>query len=202
MIYTIGRQYGSGGRAVGEHISKKLNIPFYDKEILAEAAKDSDYSEEILKSFDEQPATSMLYSIAMGTTNIFDVGNTMPLSIQAFLAQIKTIQRLAEENSSCVFVGRCADYALRERDDVVSAFVLSDIKRRLRTVMERDNVPEDKAAVLIKKVDKNRSSYYNYYTENKWGAAANYDICVDSAIGIEESADIIIRYGEYAQKRV
>ncbi len=200
MIYTIGRQYGSGGKAVGEHIAKTLDIPFYDKEILAEAAKDSDYSAQILESLDEQPVSSLLYSMSIGTTNIFDVSSTMPLSVQAFLAQIKTIQRLASENESCVFVGRCADYALRERNDLVSAFILSDDESRIATIVKRDGVTADKAAALMKRIDKNRSSYYNYYTEEKWGAAYNYDICIDSSIGIEGSAEIIIRYGEMKNK--
>ncbi len=194
IIFTIGREYGSGGRAVGELLAKDLGIPFYDRELLIEAAKDSSYSEEILRTLDEQPMRSMLYSIAMGTTTSFS-GANMPISVQAFLAQLQTIQRLADENGSCVFVGRCADYALRERDNVISAFICADKKKRIANIMRTDNVGEEKAAVIMKKIDKSRSSYYNYYTERRWGAASNYDLCINSSkVSDEACVELIKKY--------
>ena len=196
VVFTIGREYGSGGRAIGKKLAEELGIPFYDKELLLEAAKDSNYSEEILGTFDEQPMRSMLYSIAMGNVN--GIGSTnMPISVQAFLAQLQTVQRLAEENKSCVFVGRCADYALRERDHVISVFVTADRDTRIKNIMEMDEVSSEKAASIMKKIDKNRASYYNYYTEQRWGFAANYDITLNSArIGIDGSVEVIRAYAE------
>ena len=196
VIYTIGRQYGSDGRAVGEALAKQLGIPFYDRELLAEVSKDSAYAVEVLDSFDEKPMRSLLYSMAMGQSGGM-MNAEMPLSMQAFLAQLQTIQRLADENGSCVFVGRCADYALRDRTNVVSVFVTSEKEARIKTVMERDGVSEEKAQAMMRRIDKNRASYYNYYTEQRWGTAENYDLCINSArLGVEGTAQYIAQFGE------
>ncbi len=199
MIFTIGRQYGSGGREVGELLAKELGIPFYDKELLLEAAKDSDYTEEIMDSFDEKPVRTLLYSVAMGGVNGWGA-QEMPISVKAFLAQLQTIQRLAEENRSCVFVGRCADYALREKKNVVNAFISADEEVRISRIMEYDNVKEDKARSIMHKIDKTRAGYYNYYTEQDWGAAGNYHLTVNSAlIGTQGCVDVIKEFASHVE---
>ncbi len=202
-IFTIGRQYGSGGREIGKRLSQELGIPFYDRELLAEAAKDSSYSEKILKNFDEQPSRSLLYSMVMGTGG--SIGNpAMPISMQAYLAQFRTIQKLAEEcENGAVFIGRCSDYALRERDDVINIFIMADMDFRLERVRQYDDFPKDpkvKLEDMVRKVDKNRASYYSYYTEQKWGMAEHYNLCLDSSrIGIENCVKMIREYAGYAR---
>ena len=156
-IITIGRQFGSGGREIGKRLADELEIEFYDKELLSRAAKDSKICKELFETHDEKPTNSFLYSLVMDTYSMgFASGsvNEMPLNHKIFLAQFDAIKKIAEEGP-CVLVGRCADYALEERDDVLSVF--------------------------IHKTDKRRASYYNYYTNKKWGDAESYDICINSA---------------------
>ncbi len=195
IVFTIGRSFGSGGKEVGELLAEKLGVPFYDRELLAEAARESEYTEKIFETFDEQPVKNTLYSMAMGNFPMF--GETMPISMQANLAQMQTIQKVAEENKSCVIVGRCSDFALRERDNVVNVFITADKKARIKRISERMGIDEKAAAAEMKKIDKARASYYNYYTENRWGDAANYNLCLDSGlIGTEGCVSVILAYAE------
>ncbi len=197
MIFTIGRQYGSGGRAIGKMLADKLDIPFYDRELLTEVAKDNPYSEQILESFDEKPMKSFLYSIAMGAGGA--IGNpAMPISVQAYLAQFQTIKKLAEESErGCVLIGRCSDYVLQDRDDVISVFIKADLDYRKEHAQEYEKEPLANIADKIRKIDKNRAGYYEYYTEQKWGDAANYDICLDSGlIGPENCVKLICEFSE------
>ncbi|MCR5784741.1 MAG: cytidylate kinase-like family protein [Eubacterium sp.] len=195
IIFTIGRSFGSGGREVGELLAKKLGIPFYDKELLVEAAKESEYTEKIFETFDEQPVKNTLYSMAMGNFPMF--GETMPISMQANLAQMQTIQKVASENKSCVIVGRCSDFALREYDNIVNVFITADPQIRIERICKRAGVGEKSAAAEMKRIDKARAGYYNYYTENRWGDAKNYDLCLDSGkIGVEGCVSVILAYAE------
>jgi CMP/dCMP kinase len=196
-IFTIGRQYGSGGRIIGKKLAEKLDIPFYDRELLTEVAKDNPYSEQILESFDEKPMKSLLYSIAMGTGGA--IGNpAMPLSVQAYLAQFQTIKKLADEcERGCVFIGRCSDYVLQDRDDVVSVFIKADLEYRKEHAKSYSDDISGSITDKIRKIDKNRASYYEYYTENKWGNASNYDLCLDSGkIGEENCVKLICEFAE------
>ena len=201
MIYTIGRQYGSGGREVGRILSKKLSIPFYDRELLDEAAKDSNYSAEVLENFDEKKAPSLIYALVTGIPGSYSQGSDIPIAMQTFLVSLHTIERIADEEGSCVFIGRCADYVLKDRKDVVNAFIVSSLEDRIKTVTEREGISADKAKTLIKRIDKNRAGYYNYYTDQRWGDVSNYDICMDSGkIGMEGAADLIIDYARKWEK--
>ena len=196
LIYTIGRSFGSGGREVGEKLAERLGVPFYDRQLLVEAAKDSDYTEKIFETFDEQPMRSMLYSMAMG--NLTSFGETMPISMQANLAQIQTIQKIADENESCVIVGRCSDYALKDYDNVLNVFICADEESRISRIAERGNISREMATREMKRVDKSRANYYNYYTDTKWGDAKNYHLCLDSSkAGIEGCVDMILAYAEF-----
>ena len=130
-IITIGRQFGSGGKQIGEALAEKMNIPFYDKELLKEAAKNSGICEEIFDSFDEKPTNSFLYSLVMDPYSLgFGSSTELPLNHKVFLAAFDTIKNLAEKDGSCVFVGRCADYALRDLDNVVNIFLYADMDDR------------------------------------------------------------------------
>ena len=182
-IITIGREFGSGGREIGEKIAQHFKIPFYDKELLARAAKESGFCEEMIKNHDERPTNSFLYNLVMDTYS-FGYNSSaymdMPISHKVFLAQFDAIKKIAEEGP-CVLVGRCADYALEERDDVLSVFIHADLEDRIKNVAKLNELTDNKAKDLIHKTDKRRASYYNYYTNKKWGDAESYDICINSS---------------------
>lgn len=205
-VITIGRQYGSDGRAIGEKLSAYYNIPFYDKDILARASKESGICEDLFKDNDEKKTSSFLFSLAMDSTFLgygvgFGTGDVeMPLSQKIFLAQFDTIKNIAKEGP-CVIVGRCADYVLEEEPNVIRVFVHADFEKRCRRVMERDDLSEKKALDAVMKNDKQRMSYYNYYTNNKWGDSNNYNITVDSGIvGVDGAVEVIRSFVEIAEK--
>ena len=200
IIYTIGREFGSGGKDVGQKLAEKLGIPFYDKELLTRAAAESGLCEEIFHMQDEKPTSSFLYSLVTDTYSVSNYhGNTymdMPLSQKVFLAQFDAIKKIAA-NESCVIVGRCADYALADEPHCLNIFIRSNMDDRIKRISERLNVPENKAKDIIKKKDKERSSYYNYYTSKKWGDARSYDLCLNtSQISVEDSIELILKYRE------
>ena len=195
-IITIGRQFGSNGREIGHRLASKLGIPFYDKEILNETAKKSGLSENILKSLDEKPSNSFLYSLVMDpySFGFTSTGYHPNLNQQAFQAIYDTIKGIADEGP-CVLVGRCADYALRHNPDLVKIFIYAPMDRRIETVSKRFDLTPEKAKSQITKEDKGRASYYNYYTSKKWGSMESYDICINSSLmSIDKTVDFIIDY--------
>lgn len=194
LIITIGRQFGSGGRQVGKKLAEELGINYYDKEILNVAAKESGLCQTLFENHDEKPTSSFLYSLVMDTYSMgYNSGSylDMPLNHKVFLAQFDAIKKLAERES-CVIVGRCADYALEEFDNVFHVFIHADKDFRVKNVMEYDSVTETKARDLVSKNDKQRASYYNYYTSKKWGDAKGYDLCLNSALlGVDGCVELI-----------
>ena len=202
-IITIGRQYGSAGREIGYKIAEDFGIKLYDKEMLARAAKESGICEEIFETHDEKPTNSFLYSLVMDTYSMGYAGsayNDMPLNHKVFLAQFDTIKKIAE-CESCVIVGRCADYALASNPDCLNVFVHADLEDRIKAVSKRNDVTENKAKDLIQKKDKQRASYYNYYTCKKWGDSRSYDLTLNtSKITPEQCVDIILAYREKMQE--
>jgi len=198
-IITIGRQFGSGGRYVGRLLAEKLGVPFYDKELLSEAAKRSGICEEILEDHDEKPTRSLLFSLVTGMQHHVGSGNfymDMPLNHRIFLAQFDAIRKLAEEGS-CVIVGRCADYVLKENPDAVSVFVKADMPSKIARAVKYYGVEEDKAEERIRKADKQRASYYNYYATATWGDVENYDLVVDTGVlGVEGAVELIAKFLE------
>ena len=205
-VITIGRQYGSDGRAIGETLAKDYNIPFYDKDILARASKESGICEDLFKDNDEKKTGSFLFSLAMDSTFLgygvgFGTGDVeMPLSQKIFLAQFDTIKNIAKEGP-CVIVGRCADYVLEDEPNVVRIFVHAEFEKRCRRVMERDDLPEKQALDAVMKNDKQRMSYYNYYTNNRWGDANNYNLTLDSGLtGVDGAVDVIKSFIEITEK--
>ena len=193
-IITIARQYGSGGREIGERVADLLGIPNYDKEFVTMAAeKESALDPRALEKVDERATSSLLYTLAMGS-NLFHsphVSPALPLNDRLFAIQCSIIRSLAEEKS-CVMIGRCADYVLREHPDRLSVFIYADLDTRKKRVAERHGIKESEAIDIINKTDRRRASYYNFYTGNKWGKYDNYHIAINSAVlGIEGTARLI-----------
>jgi cytidylate kinase len=195
IIITIARQFGSGGREIGEKVAKILGIPIVDKELIKEAVKDTDFDEEIIKNADESAANSLLYTLAMGSNMLgaaMHFGYKMPINDKLFLLQSEAIKKYAEEGS-CVIIGRCADYVLRDEPNLYRIFVHGDLDHRKERVKERH--PELKPSQIvdvINKTDKRRASYYNFYTGAKWGKYDNYDMTINSStLGIDESAELL-----------
>ena len=177
-VITIGREFGSGGREIGKRLAEKYGIPFYDKELLEQAARDSGICEELIVRHDESVTNSFLYSLVMGTYPMSADGRInpeIPLNQRIFLAQFDTIRKLGKQ--PCVIVGRCADY------------VLSDCENRIG---ERYDIEKHKLEDFIRKTDKRRANYYEYYTDKKWGAAANYHLTINSSmVGIDGAVKLI-----------
>ncbi len=199
IVVTIGRQYGSGGRYVGRLLAEKLNIPFYDKELLSEAAKGSGICEEIFEEHDEKHTHSFLFSLVTGVQHSVDAGTfymDMPLNHKIFLAQFDAIRRLAAEGS-CIIVGRCADYVLREDPDAVHIFIKADMPSKVERAVKYYGIEQEKAEDRIRKHDKQRASYYNYYATATWGDVNNYDLVVDTGVlGVEGAVELISRFLE------
>ena len=199
VILTIGRQFGSGGHEIGEKIAKKLGVKFYDKELLKLVAKESGLCEKVLESYDEKPTNSLLYSIVMDIyPSVMYSGPT--IDQQIYQATYDAIRKLSE--NSCVIVGRCADYTLRDCPELISVFVHANTDFRAARVAEEYKVSEAKAKDMLVKTAKKRASYYNFQSEKKWGAASSYNLCVESSsLGIDGSVDLIMDYIRYRQKQ-
>ncbi len=200
-IITVGRQFGSGGREIGELVAKHFGIKCYDKELLSRAAKESGFCEEMIQNHDERPTNSFLYNLVMDTYSFGYNASSfvdMPISHKVFLAQFDTIKKIADEGP-CVIVGRCADYALADYDNVLNLFIYADEDAKIRRIKERfeDVKTDDQAKDMMNKKDKQRQSYYNYYSSKKWGRADSYDLCINSSkLGIEGTVKFIIQYIE------
>lgn len=192
MVITVGRQYGSGGREIGTMLAEKLGIAYYDDMLLKEAAKESGLCEDLFRSFDERPK-SFLYSVAMDPYS-FSMNHVMPkgsIEQQVYLATYDTIKKLADKGP-CVLIGRCADYALKDRDDVINLFITAPLENRIERVARRNGITRDEAKERIRRTDKSRASYYNYYSSKDWGDAKSYDLCIDSSLlGIEGTVELL-----------
>ena len=204
-IITVGRQYGSGGRYVARLLAEKLEIPYYDKELLAEVAKDSGIGKELLEEHDEKNTRGFLFSMVSGTQSVGDASSMylgMPLNHRIFLAQFDTIKHIASQGS-CVIVGRCADYVLKSEENVVNFFINGNKAEKKRRILERYDIEKNKVEDFIKKTDKRRASYYNYYTDMKWGEPKNFDLCINtSKTGIDGAVELMLAYLDIRQNAV
>ena len=189
MIISIGRQHGSGGREIARLLARELGIKCYDKEIVDEAAKHSDFSRDLINAYDEKRMSAfMLHAGGYGLNENFR------LNMQVVSAQFDAMREIASKGD-CIFVGRCADYILRERSDLVSVFILGDMDERLKCLARRQGLDEAAARKKIKEVDKDRSSFYKYYSDQVWGEAQNYDLCINSSrLGVEGTVKVIMDY--------
>lgn len=189
---TIGRQYGSGGREVGKRLAKKLGIPFYDRELLFLAAEQSGMDPGLMEDFDEKRSDGFLYSFAALSNTFLDPGGAS-LPYEIFQAECKAIGHLAHE-SPCIFIGRCADFALEDVCDVLNVFIYSSsMEDRIRRAKELDQVSTKNIVKYISRMDMQRRSYYNFFTEREWGAMETYDLCLNtSSFGFDSCVDILV----------
>ena len=196
-IVTIAREYGSGGRECGKKLAELTGYKFYDKDLITLAAQKSGMSTDALNSDDEKAASSLLYTLALGSS-IYNSGMgsvNLPINDKLFVVQSQIIKDIANSGEGAIIVGRCADYVLSERDNVVKIYITSDFDTRVNTVMKRHDLTQSQARDLIIKTDKRRSNYYSYYTGEKWGKADKYDVVVSTArIGIDGAAGLIADY--------
>lgn len=191
---TIGRQFGSGGREVGKKVAKALGIPYYDKELLAVAAKESGLSHQFLQAYDERPTNSFFYSLVMGQQNLLVGAQNVTVEQLAAKAQRDAVQSVADKGS-CVIVGRCADYLLRERGGLLRVFICADWDKRIDRVCRRDGLGQKEAEEKLRRMDKTRAAYYSFHTDRKWGAAETYDLCINSSRkGPDATADLILSF--------
>lgn len=190
---TIGRQYGSGGKEIGLRLGELLGFRVYDSDLLLMAAQKSGMHPEPLRRVEERATNSLLYTLAIGSSlhGAQYFGIDMPINDQLFITQTEIIKNAAEEEN-CIFIGRCADYVLRNHPHCINIFVHADKEKRIDRVCCEKNVSRDEAGALITKTDKRRAGYYNFYTGKKWGRSENYHLCVDSALlGVEGTAQMI-----------
>ena len=179
MIITIGRQLAAGGRAAGRRVAERLGLRYYDKELILEAARQSGLSPDMFLRADEQLG---LFTLALNT-------DTQKL----FQLQSDPIRRLAEAGN-CLFVGRAADYVLRDRHDLLSVFLTADTADRIMRIMSGQHLSEREARLLVERADRRRAGFYNFYTNRRWGDASGYDLCLNtSRLGIDRTADLIVQ---------
>lgn len=192
LIINVGRQFGSGGRLVALALGRKLGIPVYDQELIAKAAEQSGFSKELFANSDEKRNLLALSSFIVDVGRFGSADNYMSDN-QLFVIQSNVIRSLADKGPA-IFIGRCSDYILRDRK-CLDVFVTATDEVRIKRIAERMNITPEQADSLMRKKDRTRETYYNYYTFGNWGVASNYDLCVDSsALGIEGTADMIIDF--------
>ena len=202
MIITIGRQYGSGGRRLAQMLSEHFNIPLYDKDLINRVSEETGIAGEFFKKVDEKPTDSffsmILNSFSYGSS--CGCGDSVLSGNSLFCMQSKVIKNIAAEGD-CIFVGRCADYILRDMECTLDIFLTSPLEVRSARIAERCGLTIEEAAALAEEKDRRRAEYYNYYTFTDWGVASTYDLCLDSSIlGIEGTADFIIDFARKAGK--
>ena len=196
-IITITRQFGSGGREIGKKLAEAYGIPFYDNEIISRAAKDTGFAEAAFERAEDKASNSLLYSIAMGM-NVFssqDVGfSGLSLDDRIFLAQSKVIRNVAKEGP-CVIVGRCADYILKNQENVVNLFIRATLDFRIKRAIEVEGIPKEKSAEMVMKKDKSRANYYKYLSGERWDNVLNYDFAIRSDLcGIDGTVACLKAY--------
>ncbi|MBQ9270185.1 MAG: cytidylate kinase-like family protein [Oscillospiraceae bacterium] len=190
-MITISRQYGTGGHDIGEKLAEKLGLPFYDKDIIAIASKESRFGERAFEAAEETATTALGYALS-NRSNRSLYG--MPLNDQLFMVQAGVIRNVADRGPA-VFVGRCADYVLDGYKEAINIFLQANPEARIKTVMERDRLTAREAEAKIKRLDKSRATYYNYYTDRKWSDLGNYDIVLNvSHLTTEEAADLLCTF--------
>lgn len=194
LIINIGRQFGSGGKAVANEIGHRLGINVYDNELIIKAAEESGFSSGLFTRNDEKRT---IFGFSLPSNGFHEVGNCIDGGM-IFKIQSKVIENIAEKESA-VIIGRCADYILRDRENTLDVFITAPMSYRIRRVCKRLEVTPEKAVEIINRKDRKRETYYNYFTFGNWGVASNYDLCVDSSIlGIEETAGMIIDFARRA----
>lgn len=182
-IITIAREYGSGGRLIAQKVAQKVGLVYYDNEVIDLAAREMGMDVDAIRKVAEQKSSSFMYTMSSSAFSL-------PLNDQVFVMQSKIIRHLANHDS-CIIVNGCADYILEDYDDVLSIFIHAPLESRIRRVKEDYQEVHDDYKKYVTKRDKGRSNYYNYYTTKKWGHLKNFDLTINSDLGIDEIATII-----------
>lgn len=194
FVITIGREYGSGGRYVAQELAKRLNIKYYDSELLLKVAKETGYHENFVKENDEKKETFWSGFLSNG---LVDPMNVYSPTQNVAIATFDIMKKLAD-TESCVIVGRCSSFVLKERSNVLNVFITAPMRDKVNRAITYYGLDGAKAEATINKINKERAKYFNFYTDDEWGKAESYDLCLSSSIGIEETVDVII---DYAQKK-
>ena len=188
-IVTIGREFCTGGEEIARRVAEELNVKLFDKELITLAAKKSGLSEEAIAASEKQHTHSLLY-------NMYTIGSDLPLSDQVFILESRIIKELAEEGP-CVVLGRSGDYVLRERDNVLRVFLYANMDYRKKCAQTSESamlraLPDKDLEANIRRADKKRSAYYNYYTQNRWGDSHNYDLALNAELGADICVKLIL----------
>lgn len=191
FVITIGRQFGSCGKEIGQELAKRFGIEFYDKKLITLASKESGLCQEFFEKADEKNSGNLLQAFAAGFTFGPFQYNDFLSNDKLFQIQSDVIRKVANEHS-CVIVGRCADYILRDNKRCFNVFIHAGMEERVRTVMKRQQITEQEAREVIRKMDKTRPNYYNFYSDKEWGVASSYHLSVDSSfLGVGATVDFI-----------
>lgn len=201
FVITIGRQFGAGGRELGQWLAKSYGIAYYDKELIAEVSKESGLAEEFIEKAEEKMPMGWMHALASNLMmgGVYSAGNGMPTE-SIFKFQADVIREIAKKQS-CVIVGRCADYILRKDPLCISTFICASDAERVKRIVKYHGAKNQKEAMeMMKRIDKKREEYYNFYTDRIWAEAKSYDLCLDSSkLGIERSGELI---REYVSRRI
>lgn len=208
FVVTISREFGSGGRLVGEKLALKLGIPFYDRAIIDMASEKSGLSPDFIEKSEERASNSFLYNLSSylysGHQDMdraaFTTQYEMPVNDKAFFSQASIITELAQKGN-CVIVGRCADYLLRDNPDCIKIFIYGDVEDRRKMLVSAYDVPEEEAAARLTKLDKGRAYYYKHYTGETWGQVRNHDLSINTSVcSINGAVDVVMAYLKAAGK--
>lgn len=191
-IITIAREYGSGGRLIAQRVAEKLQLVYYDNEVIDLAAKELGIDVDTIRKASEEKTSSFMYTMS-------STAFSLPLNDQVFAMQSKIIRHLAKHDS-CIIVNGCADYILEDYDNVLTVFIHAPLESRIKRVQEEYNEEHSDYKKYVMKKDKRRSNYYNYYTTKKWGQLKNFDLTINSDLGIDEVADIIVKLYQKGDK--
>ena len=196
-VITIGREYGSGGRLIGKQLAQALGYSFLDKELITLAAQKSGMSAQLFADIDENATNSLLYSLASGAYMMgsrMAPGSDMPMTDKLFILQSNIIREEAEKGP-CVVVGRCGDYVMEGRKSVYNIFIQAPFEDRVKRAVAEYGLEEKGAADAVRRTDKKRANYYNYYSNRKWGRSSNYHLCVDSSkLGIDGTVQLLTQF--------
>lgn len=202
IVISIGRQFGCGGRVVGQRLAEELGYDYYDKQLLVLAAKEIGFEPEVFEAVDEQPKTKGIFqSFGEFISGLNPTDNYMS-DDHLFKVQSDVIRQLAVTRN-CVIVGRCSDYILRDYPNCISVFLHAPIQDRIKRVCARMPIEQSKAQAFIERNDRRRASYYNYYSNKEWGQSSTYDMSLNvSRLGVDETVATIIDFVERMKKRI
>ncbi len=202
LIITIGREYGSGGREIGQAVAKALGIAFYDKQIISLAAKKSGLSDEFIANNEQRMRGGLLHNLAAASaySGGFFSSQYLPLSESIFISQAQVIRDIANKESA-VIVGRCADYILDGRENTINVFIHAPQEARVERIMRLHGLDEASAIKEIQVSDKERGNHYFRYTDRKWGKAQHYDVCINSALmGVDKTVEMLVAMAKIEER--